>query len=438
MRRSTIRTRQKLGKYRIDGKLGYGGFAVVYQATDTIEGSRVALKIPYDHLITDSVLEDFRREVRLAAQLDHPNILPLKNADFIEGRFVITYPLGDRTLADRLQSRLSLNLALDFAEQMLAGAAYAHEQRIIHCDIKPENMILFPDNRLMLTDFGIAKVALRTIRASGSGTLGYCAPEQAMGQPSFRSDVFALGLIQYRMLTGHLPEWPFRWPPPGYGRLKTRVPADLVELLRRSIDVNPRQRFAEAGAMLAALRRIRSRALQVRSADSSSPARSNSTGRDWRTLRRRQFQRQFGTVLETRCTCARCEGPVSETMTACPWCGAGRHRHYGGTRFPQQCPRCWRGMKLDWTYCPWCYGGGFEVSDTREYPDVRYVARCAGADCTRKQLMPFMRYCPWCKRKVRKPWKIQVSADTCPSCAWGVVNDYWNYCPWCAAKLGEK
>ena len=282
MRRSTIRTRQKLGKYRIDGKLGYGGFAVVYQATDTIEGSRVALKIPYDHLITDSVLEDFRREVRLAAQLDHPNILPLKNADFIEGRFVITYPLGDRTLADRLQSRLSLNLALDFAEQMLAGAAYAHEHRIIHCDIKPENMILFSDNRLMLTDFGIAKVALRTIRASGSGTLGYCAPEQAMGQPSFRSDVFALGLIQYRMLTGHLPEWPFRWPPPGYGRLKTRVQADLVELLRRSIDVNPRQRFADAGAMLGALRRIRSRALQDRSTGSSSPAR-NSTGRDWRT-----------------------------------------------------------------------------------------------------------------------------------------------------------
>ena len=95
-------------------------------------------------------------------------------------------------------------------------------------------------------------------------------------------------------------------------------------------------------------------------------------------------------------------------------------------------------MKLDWTYCPWCYGGGFEVSDTREYPDVRYVARCAGADCTRKQLMPFMRYCPWCKRKVRKPWKIQGSADTCPSCAWGVVNEYWNYCPWCTTKLGEK
>ena len=174
MGRSPIRTRQRLGKYRIESKLGDGGFAAVYQAIDTIEGVRVALKIPHDYLLTDSVLGDFRNEVRLAAKLKHPNILPLKNADFVEGRFVIAYPLGERTLAERLQSRLSLSLSFDFTEQMLAGVAFAHEQRIIHCDIKPENLILFANGRLMLTDFGIAKVAFRTIRASGSGTVGYC------------------------------------------------------------------------------------------------------------------------------------------------------------------------------------------------------------------------------------------------------------------------
>ncbi len=262
MRRTPIRTRQRLGKYRIEGKLGYGGFAAVYKATDTIEGVRVALKIPHDDLVTENVLEDFRSEVRLAGKLKHPNILPLKNADFVEGRFVITYPLGERTLAQRLQSRMSLNLAVDYAEQMLAGVAYAHEQRVIHCDIKPENLILFADGKLMLTDFGIAKVAMRTIRASGSGTVGYCAPEQAMGQPSFRSDVFSLGLVQYRMLSGHLPEWPFRWPPPGFDRLRRRVHADLVELLRRAMEVDPYKRFPNAVAMLAALRRIKSRVLQ--------------------------------------------------------------------------------------------------------------------------------------------------------------------------------
>ena len=78
------------------------------------------LKIPYPDLLSQEVLEDFRREVRMAAQLKHPRILPLKTADFIDGHFVIAFPLGERTLAERLQSRLSLPVALDFAEQMLA------------------------------------------------------------------------------------------------------------------------------------------------------------------------------------------------------------------------------------------------------------------------------------------------------------------------------
>ena len=435
MRRTPIRTRQRLGKYRIEGKLGYGGFAAVYKATDTIEGVRVALKIPHDDLVTENVLEDFRSEVRLAGKLKHPNILPLKNADFVEGRFVITYPLGERTLAQRLQSRMSLNLAVDYAEQMLAGVAYAHEQRVIHCDIKPENLILFADGKLMLTDFGIAKVAMRTIRASGSGTVGYCAPEQAMGQPSFRSDVFSLGLVQYRMLSGHLPEWPFRWPPPGFDRLRRRVHADLVELLRRAMEVDPYKRFPNAVAMLAALRRIKSRVLQTEGASTVSTSRTDSK-RDWRTLQRRQFQRLFGVALETRHNCSRCAGPVSEAMTYCPWCGQDRARFSGESRFPLQCPRCHRGLKLDWAYCPWCYGGGFEVATSRKLSDVRYTARCANARCPRKQLMRFMRYCPWCRGKVTRKWKIEGSSDTCSSCGWGVVAEFWSYCPWCGKKHG--
>ena len=394
------------------------------------------MKIPHDHLVTVEVLDDFRAEVRLAAKLKHPNILPLKNADFIEGRLVVVYPLGERTLGDRLQSRLSLNLAIDFAEQMLAAAACAHEHRIIHCDIKPENMILFPDNRLMLTDFGIAKVALRTIRASGSGTVGYCAPEQAMGKPSFRSDVFALGLIQYRMLSGRLPEWPFHWPPPGFERVRSRVHPELIEFIRRAIDLDPRKRFADAGAMLSAFRRIKSRALQHRDS-SAGPVPRNGTKPDWRTLRRKQFLRRFGTALNTRFACQQCDGPVSEAMSACPWCGASRARHDGDTRFPQHCPRCHRGLKLDWAYCPWCYGSGFKLTDSREYSDVRYTARCTGPDCTRRQLMPFMRYCPWCRRKVRRKWKIEGSTDKCHSCGWGVVPEFWSYCPWCSKRLGE-
>ncbi len=437
MRRNSIRTRQKLGKYRIEGKLGYGGFAAVYKAVDTIEGVRVALKIPHDYLLTDNVLEDFRNEVRLAARLKHPNILPLKNADFVDGLFVLVYPLGERTLAERIQSRLSLSLSWDLAEQMLAAVAFAHEQRIIHCDIKPENLILFSDGRLMLTDFGIAKVALRTIRASGSGTVGYCAPEQAMGQPSFHSDVFSLGLVQYRMLSGQLPEWPFHWPPPGYDRLRRRIHPDWIAVLRRAMEMDPYKRFPNAAAMLSAMKRIKTRALQHRAGKSSGTSRSDSKP-NWRTMQRRQFQRLFGAALETRYACSRCEGPVSEQMACCPWCGHDRSRFDGESRLPLQCPRCRRGMKLDWSYCPWCYGSGFEVATARKLSDVRYTARCSNANCSRKLLMPFMKYCPWCHRKVVRKWKIEGSSETCGACGWGVAGEFWSYCPWCGKELGGK
>src|SRR5215213_788603 len=99
--RKTLRAKQKLGKYTIERKLGEGGFAVVYQAKDEIEGIRVALKIPHAHLLTGSALEDFRREVRMVAQLEHPNILPLKTAQFINDYFVIVSGLGIETLDDR-------------------------------------------------------------------------------------------------------------------------------------------------------------------------------------------------------------------------------------------------------------------------------------------------------------------------------------------------
>ena len=177
-----LRAGQRLGKYRVERRLGEGGFAVVYRAMDMIEGLKVALKIPYDAHVTDEVMDDFKSEVRMTARLEHPNILRIKDASFIDGRFVIVIPLGERTLEDRLRSRISIDRAIDFAEQLLAAVAYAHRMRVIHCDIKPENILLFPDNQLRLTDFGIAKVAQKTVRGSGTGTVGYMAPEQAMGK----------------------------------------------------------------------------------------------------------------------------------------------------------------------------------------------------------------------------------------------------------------
>ncbi|MCA8998823.1 MAG: serine/threonine protein kinase [Planctomycetaceae bacterium] len=256
-----IRARQRLGKYRIEKRLSEGGFATVYRAFDTIEGVHVALKIPHGTPLTDDALKDFRREVRMAAKLEHPNILRLKDASLIDDHFVITFPLGERTLADRLAKRVSLKTALGFAEQMLEALAYAHQQRIVHCDVKPENMVLFAGDQLKLADFGIAKFAQKTIRGSGTGTVGYMAPEQAMGKPSPRSDVFSAGLIIYRMLSGEWPDWPYDWPPPGIQRLRRRVHPDFVAFLQKAIDPDPRRRYRDAEQMRNAFLKLKSKVL---------------------------------------------------------------------------------------------------------------------------------------------------------------------------------
>jgi eukaryotic-like serine/threonine-protein kinase len=252
-----LRARQKLGKYRIEQRLSDGPLAAVYQAFDTIHGLRVALKIPHRKLMDDYFLADFRKEARLLAKLDHPNILSIQNACFIDDYFVISMPLGIDTLGARLQRRISTAKALDFTHQILLAVAHAHEERIIHCDIKPDNFILFPDDLLRLTDFGFSKLARRRIEASGSGTVGYVAPEQAMGRPLLASDVFSVGLVLYRMFAGTLPHWPYDWPPPGAARLRQKLHPDMVALVRRAIEVKPGRRFRDGVEMLSAFERIR-------------------------------------------------------------------------------------------------------------------------------------------------------------------------------------
>ncbi len=259
--RMSLRSRQRLGQYRIESRLASGGFADVYRAYDTVEGIRVALKIPHPGLVDRETLETFRREVRLVAQLDHPNVLPIKTAGMIDGRFLIVTPLGVESLADRLQRRLSRQTALSFMGQLLSGLACAHRRRIAHLDVKPENLVLFPENRLRLADFGLARVVARTMRASGSGTVGFLAPEQAMGKPSLRSDVFSAGLVIWRLMAGRLPEWPFEWPYPNHSYVAGRWDPGLLRVVRRATEVDERRRYASAVPMLQAFQRVERRAL---------------------------------------------------------------------------------------------------------------------------------------------------------------------------------
>jgi len=429
-----LKSRQKLGKYKIQRRIAEGGFADVYRAYDTIEGVDVALKTPHVTLFEQRVLDDFLREVRLIAKLDHPHILNIKNADYIDGRYVIAYPLGEGTLSDKLSSRLTFRLALDFTQQMLEAVAYAHRKRVLHCDIKPDNFILFHGNELRLTDFGIAKIAKRTVNASGSGTLGYVAPEQALGKPSLRSDVFSLGLIIYQMLTNRLPEWPFDWPLPGFERIKYKAHPDFIAMIRRALSVDTRKRYANAADMLSAFERVKRKAGRKTRSKRKTRRSTDRSPAQWRLVRFKEFKRHFGKTLETHYECTRCGGPISERMTVCPWCGNRPKTFRKETRYPTQCRECKRGMKLDWRFCPHEYGPVQGPQTDRSYTDKRYSATCANPSC-RGPLMPFMKYCPWCRTKVRRKWKITGSQHSCPKCGWGVVKDFWTRCPWCGAKL---
>lgn len=252
------RSGKRLGKYKILRRIGDGGFATVYRARDTIEGVEVALKIPSADVADTPLLADFAREAKMAATLEHPNILPLKNADVIEGTFVLAYPLGAESLADRLRRRFSLLKAVDWSEQLLSALAHAHERNVIHCDVKPDNIIVFDDGRVRLTDFGLARVTAKTRTVSGSGTIGYMAPEQALGRPSARSDVFSACITIHRLLGGEMPKWPFDWPPPGHERVVDRAP-EFSTLLRRGLKIDARQRYADAGEMLEAFQSARRR-----------------------------------------------------------------------------------------------------------------------------------------------------------------------------------
>lgn len=427
-----LRARQRLGQYRILRRIAEGGFSIVYAARDTIGGVEVALKIPHQEYVTQRGLAWFRQEVRLAARLDHPNILPIKTAGMIEDRFVVVTPLGIESLEERLGRRIARQKIVDYGLQTLEALACAHRQRIIHCDLKPANLILFPGDRIRLADFGLAKVAMRTLEASGSGTLGYVAPEQALGSPSPRSDVFSAGLVLHRMMTGRLPRWPFEWPHPGVKRLRSRYHADFVEIVRRATELDHRQRFPDAVSMLRAYERAAARA-----ARGITPRRNRrrKSQTDWRVIRVKQFRREHGRELGARHSCGSCGGPVSEEMTHCPWCGKPRRRHSGPVRYAARCPRCGRGTKADWVYCPWCYGAAVGPTANREYDDDAYERRCRAAGCTRREMLPFMRYCPWCRGKSTHAWKIPSSSKRCPRCRWGVLPEYWKYCAWCGLRL---
>jgi RNA polymerase subunit RPABC4/transcription elongation factor Spt4 len=188
--------------------------------------------------------------------------------------------------------------------------------------------------------------------------------------------------------------------------------------------------------MLAAYRRVRRHFLRgaPKSAKPRRPARQDY----WKTVQRRAFMRRYGSALEVRGECHRCSGPVAEAMQVCPWCGVKRRISRDEHRFMAVCPRCKRSLKTDWRFCPWCYGAAVNPDSLPRYSDYRYAGRCPNSACRGRQLMPFMRYCPWCRRKVQRLWAVEGSNKRCSRCRWGIVPEHWSFCPWCGKRLERR
>jgi len=435
--KSALRRGSLLGKYRLESRIGSGSFADVWKATDLVERRPVALKVAHAGVVAEWGRAEVEHEARIAARLQHPNIVGARNADWIDGRFVMAADLATTHLDAYPKARRSAKVALGVIRDVAAGLAHAHRKRILHRDVKPENILILPDGRAALCDFGVSRFAKSsTATYTEAGTLGFIAPEQAYGKPSMSSDVFSLGLIAYELLTGVRPGWPFEWPPEGYARFRFKAPEPVRKVLRKAMEFQPRRRYPDAvvfhEALEAAFRRVEADAApprprrRRRKREAPSPL----------AIQAQLFGRAHGRTLGMRYQCRQCSGPIAEAMRHCPWCGAAEQSFLDVSSYPMVCPECERGVRPEWSYCPWCYKGRFQSNGRRLRPDSKAVRHCARRGCA-GELQVFMRYCPVCKRKPGRPWSHPDLPDRCARCRWPVSKSSWHFCPWCGRRQPE-
>lgn len=223
-------------RYQLDSPIGSGGMAVVYRARDLMLERTVAIKVLREDFSRNPAFrERFRQEAKAAANLSHPNIVTVHDFGLDqEHLFIVMENVPGRNLKSLLEKRgrFTIDKAIHLMVQACAGIGYAHRAGLVHCDIKPHNMLVTPDQRLKVTDFGIAR-ALASIHPDERseivwGSPQYFSPEQAIGgAPSPASDVYGLGVILYEMVTGRLP-------------FKAASSNELARLHREASPISPR------------------------------------------------------------------------------------------------------------------------------------------------------------------------------------------------------
>ena len=252
-------------RYQLLQRIGSGGMAEVFRARDSMLERYVAIKVlRANYTENKSFQERFRQEARAAANLSHPNIVTVHDFGLDRGRLFIVMehvPGSDLKTLIRQRGRFTVEEAIPLIVQACAGIGYAHRAGLVHCDVKPHNMLVTPDKRLKVTDFGIAR-ALATIHPEEHsdivwGSPQYFSPEQAAGEPpSPASDVYSLGIVLYELLTGSLPFNATTAEELGRMHLDTRphpireylpdIPETLEQIIEKVLSKEPSARYRTA------------------------------------------------------------------------------------------------------------------------------------------------------------------------------------------------
>ena len=268
-------------RYRLLERIGSGGMAVVYKAIDTLLERQVAVKVLRERFASDpSFLTRFQREARAAANLDHTNIVTVYDVGRDGDRHYIVMEYVDgqdlKTLI-RQHGGLNVAKALDIATQVSAGVGHAHKAGVIHCDLKPQNVLVTRDGRAKVADFGIARALSESGLTEAETVWGsplYFSPEQATGEPPTpASDVYSIGVMMYEMLAGSPPfqaEKPtalalmhMREEPPPLGPRNPQVPPRLEWLIRKVLAKEPSARYRTAGQLAHALKEYQRQGMQA-------------------------------------------------------------------------------------------------------------------------------------------------------------------------------
>ncbi|MGD0708149.1 MAG: serine/threonine-protein kinase [Anaerolineaceae bacterium] len=286
---------ETVGPYQILAQLGQGGMATVYKAYHEALDRYVALKVLHPAFTDDATfMTRFQREARVVARLDHPNIVPIYDFAEYEGRpyLVMKFIEGETLKALLARGRLSLQQIVPIVEAVGAALAYAHQQNVVHRDVKPSNILISKDGKIYLTDFGLARMAQTSTSLTADqlvGTPQYISPEQAMSKPDldYRSDIYSFAVVVYEMVVGRVPydaDTPFSivhdhiyTPLPLPRQVNPDVPEAVEAVLIKALAKNPDDRYADVTSFVEAFKEA------VQTGTSAAKPSAQSAGTDYAT-----------------------------------------------------------------------------------------------------------------------------------------------------------